>query len=1341
MSYNSYSNNYNYSPYAYQQPTNQDGRTSYENQTTNSNTYQPYQPLSAYQSAYRAQSSASQSSTLNAHSSQSYTNPSTTATDRTQEVDTRYSDSRNSVDTTALGNLAYASSLGRDSPNSGTTGYTRPQSTAGYSSPSTYDTIPAAASYNTGHERSSSAGYTVQPRVGSTGAQPAAASSSYGYSTNTEGNSYQTQTPSMGFTQPSYSGPQSKPNYNYGHQMARPSNSQASSRGGLPSTTVAGTTAVAGQYRRDSTGGQPSRLQNQTPTQPAARAPNAGVSTNPPSGSYNPSASSKSIPCMKSASTKQKPASGQASSPKGHYSPAVSKATLSQQVNTPAQSGNQSSTPTSATSNTVDPSQVFNQVEYQRRQAEAEAAKKKAEEERVAASTPQAAKPSGSTENPDSARKNQMELEMRQIIEKMRDYKSMDPALFAEVWEGVKKGTPPARAPSQQPAVAMQSPPVASPALANGQSQGSPVTTGQLPPASELPDPDSSFPPGFDRGRYPAQRRRRGNAHFTLDRNAKPSHKKKSTPESATPDPTNQPNSTTPPGHISIPITVHVSGKGPELIQSHVPPPERSQSGPQQLTTATSSTNVNASSLNQSKGGTYWPEDKKQALSEAARRTLSSHKANAGKNITSAEILVILNQNPSYQQMCERIEQMGFTIDRSQFARDLLHAVPDLGRPHTNTAPPPPPKSQPPPPGPLKWAPPNSVASKGPFTIPYGNPPGLSAPVAPMGQYPGVPPGQAYNYARSQMTPEQRQHYDHGAGRGGPPAPPMNGTSRPTVRWADYGVPQQVLQPVTKQDLARKRSFGDIVDLTQAMSDDEDEEPSLQRPRLVNGKNNASTQPDKSSGPIDGANGPAVDKRDVEAPRVASTQTPLANGQSLENFRFKPSDKMHLLYSRDIVKPMDPRQDALRRSSYNPKTVSRDFLLATGKHPTMAPLNAHLDILRERFRTVDYDSDLGTFRWDLVDPGGPELEPTPEPEPEVKIPNSNEDIDEEAGLTHHRPQVAVVIGTNNGTSDQIMLSSVTNMRLIRHLDSKDIHHKRTHHNIRQFRGGFSKFSTRPLPTVPADPIDFSKFVHKDLPSKLRSITDPTTSTTPDQSFDSSTPPSSGQRERVPGRRGRPPGAKNKSTRPDKGISKGAWNSLKSRRGSHVIGSSPLQDENSSSPEPTPSRTIPNRPRIDTTPAQPSGLRNAITPTTADGIAVMLHTRSPSVSNSQPPSARSSKTSKFDRSKATDPSPTKPSSTPTYQIYKCHWDTCPAELHNLETLKKHVRKHRHGKNFAEGVPCLWKNCYTGDVTVPHLPDVFEGGGGERYVFEDEGEWDRHLVEEHLLTEGGREKDEG
>ena len=105
-------------------------------------------------------------------------------------------------------------------------------------------------------------------------------------------------------------------------------------------------------------------------------------------------------------------------------------------------------TPVEPQFTTVDPSQVFNHTEYSRRQAaaaaaaEAAAAKKAVEE--VEASRSSTTQPNVATSqvngiDSESSKKDQMELEMKQMIEKMRDYKAKDPSLFTEIWEQVKK--------------------------------------------------------------------------------------------------------------------------------------------------------------------------------------------------------------------------------------------------------------------------------------------------------------------------------------------------------------------------------------------------------------------------------------------------------------------------------------------------------------------------------------------------------------------------------------------------------------------------------------------------------------------------------------------------------------------------------------------------------------------------------------------------------------------------------------------------------------------------------------------------------------------------------------
>ena len=215
--------------------------------------------------------------------------------------------------------------------------------------------------------------------------------------------------------------------------------------------------------------------------------------------------------------------------------------------------------------------------------------------------------------------------------------------------------------------------------------------------------------------------------------------------------------------------------------------------------------------------------------------------------------------------------------------------------------------------------------------------------------------------------------------------------------------------------------------------------------------------------------------------------------------------------------------------------------------------------------------------------------------------------------------------------------------------------------------------------------DFSRFIYND-PSST-----PTSNT-------AITPGS----DAVPKRRGRPSGAKNKNPRSDKGVPKKG-----------------TLDHTSSGTD------IPMlaRPRLNstvTTPVKPSGLRHALTPT--DSVAVVIQSRSPSVANTpQTGSANGGGPRK------TPVSHGRHMSQPSYKIYRCLWEQCPAELHNLETLKKHVRKH-HDKSEKGLFSCLWANCYDGNTSVAN--GLQANSKRQRLKFDSDIAWQVHVEAAHL-----------
>lgn len=99
------------------------------------------------------------------------------------------------------------------------------------------------------------------------------------------------------------------------------------------------------------------------------------------------------------------------------------------------------------------------------------------------------------------------------------------------------------------------------------------------------------------------------------------------------------------------PEIVHVRGVGPEVPQNP------------------------ASTQNTFKGDTVWPPHQKRILAEAAIGVLMSGDLNAGKIVSVDEIMRLLDQNLSYSEVCEKLEQRGFIINRGHFAQTLLSAV------------------------------------------------------------------------------------------------------------------------------------------------------------------------------------------------------------------------------------------------------------------------------------------------------------------------------------------------------------------------------------------------------------------------------------------------------------------------------------------------------------------------------------------------------------------------------------------------------------------------------------------------------------------------------------------
>lgn len=145
--------------------------------------------------------------------------------------------------------------------------------------------------------------------------------------------------------------------------------------------------------------------------------------------------------------------------------------------------------------------------------------------------------------------------------------------------------------------------------------------------------------------------------------------------------------------------------------------------------------------------------------------------------------------------------------------------------------------------------------------------------------------------------------------------------------------------------------------------------------------------------------------------------------------------------------------------------------------------------------------------------------------------------------------------------------------------------------------------------------------------------------------------------------------------------------------------------------------MPPRPRpSDAVPLRPSGLRNMVP---SDGVAVVIESRSSGTGIEK--KRESASRELWPRKKE---KPSMHPSTPSYKVYKCLWKKCSYELHNLENLRKHVRKHR--EEFDDGhFLCLWGDCGSGTFMEDE-----ENEGLKPLEFGSDAAWERHVKKKHI-----------
>lgn len=356
------------------------------------------------------------------------------------------------------------------------------------------------------------------------------------------------------------------------------------------------------------------------------------------------------------------------------------------------------------------------------------------------------------------------------------------------------------------------------------------------------------------------------------------------------------------------------------------------------------------------------------------------------------------------------------------------------------------------------------------------------------------------------------------------------------------------------------------------------------------------------------------------------------------------------------------RSQVARKSSYNQPNIASDVLLAAGRHPTLGGLNSDLTVLRRALPSIfNPPVDLAAIRWDVLDPPAP---------------GDNDETDDESFMTL---PAAVSVG-RPGTA-----------------------------------GAVAAMATAPGPKRRGRPTGRGKHIKAPLfqPS----------SQTPSQPLSQPSPQLSLQPASRPRGKG---GRKAAVARPVNSLSTGATDG--SGAGITRI-SSPSGNSRGRSGSVNRSNEpfYVNPSRRDRSSVGSSALLNDTTPQGGSRIAVIISPHNASSSSNalaapaplddrkrksegKPVNARPGKNPKLAIS------PMRPSG---YKVFPCRWKQCEAQLHNYETLRRHVmKKHKHAANngFFE---CQWEGCAK-DSQIPNLPEK------TAFQFPNEEVWEQHVL---------------
>lgn len=792
----------------------------------------------------------------------------------------------------------------------------------------------------------------------------------------------------------------------------------------------------------------------------------------------------------------------------------------------------------------IEAKQKQTEVDEQRKQAEAKSTAAKRQSQLSDAITDGDVGPPGETE---------MEAEMRAMFQKMRKFNQMNPKMLAKMWEEERHAHVTKTTPAKTSAdITTASKPSNDAAKVQEAASTAPAVV-QTPPKNNGGRPRKAM-----------------------------SEARKLAAEAAS---------------VAAAAAGQQAGVFKATAESEYLAVKPSQTAESVTAPATSAT---AQPVSQSHAELDVTAQRRKKLAQVALSWLMTRSENSGKLITLGRLVEILESNPTYPVLCERLELMGLFVDKAAFARAIMTGVPDINKPLTVKT--------------------DSVQPTATLQQP---PPALGASVAqhlnavaPVNPVPILLEGNLADHITTADTPQAEER-------------PQFSRNLPDGRI------------MSKREAARKKTLQELVDLTREDSDDEI--PMVKRPNVGQYTYRLSTTPPPSDSKTEVGTAPAVQK---------PPPPPRSNPREAE------------LKGKHIVLGIK-RQKAGRKNMYDPRTIARDVLLATGRHPEMRPLNGHLmgmqKLLVDHNSGVEYHKyDLGTLRWDLIDPG--DLLPDSEEESAL----DGDDADDES---------------DNPTANPVNLARA--QRATRDL-------------------GDGTIAAVSVPVAP----------------RLKPGFRP-------------------QKEKKPN--GRPPGIR-------KWLAPGSIPPHQRHIRTHAGNTGPTLTQRGTT---APSRTSVGRPAH----ASPSSASPAVgyaafrqTQTDENGQPIKklgrpvgwrkaIHGKeaqnrlaggepAPSVKlKKQPGRPRKSNGSVI----AGSSEPVEP----IYSTWKCAWDACGAELHNLATLRKHVIK-IHGIPDAHGWHhCHWLGCHGIKSSLDDDDDDRTAHAPPPLSFRSIHKWVEHVEAKHLL----------